>query len=145
MDDLLHPIERNVHTYLTSSVTKELVEVLAKLSLVRPSDPYLFIAQEFLARSPQASDYTIVSTVARPGTSGSETFSCKSEPSLGGASRAGTAPSLGGAGGGLAHDSGRHDISGGGGVTLPALAVAADRPISTGTWTDATSLPPTSR
>lgn len=59
MEDLLHPIERNVHSYLSSSVAKDLVEALAKLSLVRPADPYLWLAQEFLRKSPRAAELQI--------------------------------------------------------------------------------------
>lgn len=59
MEDLLHPIERNVHSYLSSSVAKDLVEALAKLSLVRPADPYLWLAEEFLRKSPRAAELRI--------------------------------------------------------------------------------------
>jgi hypothetical protein len=60
MDSLLTPLERNIKTYLTGAVSADLIEVLAKLSLVRPEDPYLFLATEFLKKSPKASSLHIV-------------------------------------------------------------------------------------
>ncbi len=51
-DDILTPMERNVKTYLTTSMSKDLVELLAIMAVERPDDPHLWLANRLLERSP---------------------------------------------------------------------------------------------
>lgn len=51
LDDMLTPIERNVKTYLTETISQDIVELLALLAIERPDDPHLWLAQKLLERS----------------------------------------------------------------------------------------------
>lgn len=166
MEDLLHPIERNVHSYLSSSVAKDLVEALAKLSLVRPADPYLWLAQEFLRKSPRAAELQI--TLVATGTAAAdEAVSGSRSSSRGesgrrrshsrGRSRERSASSKGGDAGApearrSGSASGRRSTgtlgAGAGGAAAAASLggagfSAADRRASGGAFTDITSRPST--
>ncbi len=52
LDDILTPMERSVKTYLNSSVAKDLVELLALMSVERPDDPHHWLGLKILERSP---------------------------------------------------------------------------------------------
>lgn len=52
LDDLLTPMERNVKTYLTNTLSKDLVEILAVLAVERPVDAHLWLASKLLERAP---------------------------------------------------------------------------------------------
>lgn len=52
LDDVLTPMERSVKTYLNSSVAKDLVELLALMSVERPDDPHHWLGLKILERSP---------------------------------------------------------------------------------------------
>lgn len=52
LDDVLTPMERSVKTYLTSSVSKDLVELLAVMAVERPDDPHHWLGLRLLERSP---------------------------------------------------------------------------------------------
>jgi len=130
MDELLTPIERNVHSYLTGSVAKDLIEVLAQLSLVRPADPYLYLAQQFLARSPQAAELQISRVIV--GNAASEAVSRDELGTVRSTSRGRSRERPG---------SGRHRGSAAG-VGADSTSVGA-RPLSGGAYTDAPSRPST--
>jgi hypothetical protein len=52
LDDVLTPMERSVKTYLTGSVSKDLVELLAVMAVERPDDPHYWLGLKLLERSP---------------------------------------------------------------------------------------------
>ena len=52
LDDVLTPMERSVKTYLTSSVAKDLIELLAVMSVERPDDAHHWLGLKLLQRSP---------------------------------------------------------------------------------------------
>lgn len=52
LDDVLTPMERSVKTYLTGSVSKDLVELLAVMAVERPEDPHYWLGLKLLERSP---------------------------------------------------------------------------------------------
>lgn len=52
LDDLLTPMERNVKTYLTTTLSKDLIEILAVLAVERPVDAHLWLATKLLERAP---------------------------------------------------------------------------------------------
>lgn len=62
MDDMLAPLERNVKTYLTETISRDLVELLAVASVERPKDLHLWLAEKLLAKSPQSKEFAIVRT-----------------------------------------------------------------------------------
>ena len=65
MDDMLAPLERSVKTYLTESISKDLIELLAIAAVERPKDPHMWLAQRLLEKSPQGASYAIVKTDAK--------------------------------------------------------------------------------
>ena len=52
LDDMLTPMERNVKTYLVNAMSKDLIELLAKLAVERPDDPHFWLGVRLLERSP---------------------------------------------------------------------------------------------
>ena len=52
LDDILSPMERNIKTYLVSSVSKDLLELLAIMAVERPNDPHLWLGSKLVERSP---------------------------------------------------------------------------------------------
>ena len=52
LDDILTPMERNIKTYLVAAVSKDLLELLAMMAVVRPDDPHLWLGEKLLERSP---------------------------------------------------------------------------------------------
>lgn len=70
LDELLTPLERNIKTYLAGAVASDLIEVIAKLALVRPEDPHRFLAEQLLAKSPAAARLRIVETPATASSTG---------------------------------------------------------------------------
>ena len=52
LDDILTPMERSVKTYLTSTLSRDLIELLAVLAVERPDDAHLWLASKLLERSP---------------------------------------------------------------------------------------------
>ena len=52
LDDVLTPMERSVKTYLTSSIAKDLIELLAIMSVERPDDAHHWLGLKLLQRSP---------------------------------------------------------------------------------------------
>ncbi len=49
---MLTPMERNVKTYLVNSMSKDLIELLAKMAVERPEDPHFWLGVRLLERSP---------------------------------------------------------------------------------------------
>jgi len=49
---MLTPMERNVKTYLVNAMSKDLIELLAKLAVERPDDPHFWLGVRLLERSP---------------------------------------------------------------------------------------------
>ncbi len=52
LDDVLTPMERSVKTYLTSSISKDLIELLAVMAVERPDDAHHWLGLKLLERSP---------------------------------------------------------------------------------------------
>ena len=51
MDDVLDNTERSVKRYLTSTIGKDLIELLARMAVVKPEDPELWLGQQLIQRS----------------------------------------------------------------------------------------------
>lgn len=60
MDNLLNPLERNMKAYLTFTLAADLTDLLTRLTLERPDDPFLWLARESLKKSPDNDKYGIV-------------------------------------------------------------------------------------
>ena len=52
MDDILTPMERSVKAYLTSTMSKDLIELMSLMAVERPEDPHFWLASKLLERSP---------------------------------------------------------------------------------------------
>ncbi|GBG30039.1 Adenylate kinase 7 [Hondaea fermentalgiana] len=59
MERLATPLRSGTKAYLSANVVPALTEGLTRLGIVRPSDPYLFLAEFLLALSPQRDEYVL--------------------------------------------------------------------------------------
>lgn len=66
MDDLLAPLERAVKTYLTETLSQDLIELMAIAAVERPKDPHLWMAQRLLEKSPRGQELFISSRDGKP-------------------------------------------------------------------------------
>ena len=60
LDDILTPMERSIKSYLTNIIAEDLIELLSIMSVERPIDPHLWLAQKLLEKGPNAGTYLVV-------------------------------------------------------------------------------------